>query len=434
MATTSATPLSVSLPSIHEMFPGWFCFQIRVVQYFIVRLAEHLLKYIPNQQAELSSAKPNVMLSHHSSKLPYLYREHHHSKSGSDSQIYSFDVLRSDPSSSSLQHIASSATVPHRPNPNRGSDLAGGATPIFRIDTLPGPSSTKHTHAAARPRYPHLPSTLSSDSDQVIYSSDEVSDDGDDKKHVCNTCHKRFNRPSSLRIHMNTHTGATPFRCPYPGCGREFNVNSNMRRHYRNHSNPPTNRSQGKEDSNVTSSARRRKRRTSRSPPRTTHGGPRSPTDNDFLVLRSDVPMYAPQYEPRGSGQRNVPFGFLTPSQTESFALRMAEVSEESDAESSQAEDEEVKDEDGYYIPFYTRSSFRLQPVSDFHDRYSSHALPSRYEQSDIRSLPPPPRPHSASSSCSPPPSSPISPGSTTVSGTSPTGFQGNSTSTGFRR
>jgi hypothetical protein len=29
------------------------------------------------------------------------------------------------------------------------------------------------------------------------------------KKHVCPTCAKRFNRPSSLRIHVNTHTGAT---------------------------------------------------------------------------------------------------------------------------------------------------------------------------------------------------------------------------------
>ncbi|KAF7291292.1 C2H2 finger domain transcription factor mtfA [Mycena indigotica] len=56
------------------------------------------------------------------------------------------------------------------------------------------------------------------------------------RKHVCQQCRKRFNRPSSLRIHVNTHTGATPFRCPYPNCGRAFNVNSNMRRHYRNHS------------------------------------------------------------------------------------------------------------------------------------------------------------------------------------------------------
>ncbi|KAF8998212.1 hypothetical protein BDZ89DRAFT_970045, partial [Hymenopellis radicata] len=55
------------------------------------------------------------------------------------------------------------------------------------------------------------------------------------RRHLCRLCHKRFNRPSSLRIHMNTHTGATPFPCPFPGCGRSFNVNSNMRRHYRNH-------------------------------------------------------------------------------------------------------------------------------------------------------------------------------------------------------
>ncbi|KAF8142251.1 hypothetical protein K438DRAFT_1636041 [Mycena galopus ATCC 62051] len=73
----------------------------------------------------------------------------------------------------------------------------------------------------------------------------EDPDEGEDgpgaeegKKHVCPTCAKRFNRPSSLRIHVNTHTGATPFRCPHPSCGRAFNVNSNMRRHFRNHASP----------------------------------------------------------------------------------------------------------------------------------------------------------------------------------------------------
>jgi hypothetical protein len=44
----------------------------------------------------------------------------------------------------------------------------------------------------------------------------EEGEDGaeEGKKHVCPTCAKRFNRPSSLRIHVNTHTGAT----------REFSV------------------------------------------------------------------------------------------------------------------------------------------------------------------------------------------------------------------
>ncbi|KAL6299981.1 hypothetical protein BKA93DRAFT_695685, partial [Sparassis latifolia] len=53
------------------------------------------------------------------------------------------------------------------------------------------------------------------------------------KRHVCSLCRKAFNRPSSLATHMNSHTGAKPFRCP--ACGQLFSVNSNMLRHYRSH-------------------------------------------------------------------------------------------------------------------------------------------------------------------------------------------------------
>ncbi|KAJ6556373.1 hypothetical protein B0H19DRAFT_1029312 [Mycena capillaripes] len=54
-------------------------------------------------------------------------------------------------------------------------------------------------------------------------------------KHVCPKCGKRFRRPSSLKIHVNTHTGEMTFHCPQPGCRRAFNVKSNMRRHLRTH-------------------------------------------------------------------------------------------------------------------------------------------------------------------------------------------------------
>ncbi|TFK68670.1 hypothetical protein BDN72DRAFT_897908 [Pluteus cervinus] len=55
-------------------------------------------------------------------------------------------------------------------------------------------------------------------------------------KYECTYCGKGFNRPSSLKIHLNSHTGEKPFVCPVGGCGRSFGVLSNMRRHARVHS------------------------------------------------------------------------------------------------------------------------------------------------------------------------------------------------------
>ncbi|KAJ1305311.1 hypothetical protein OPQ81_000333 [Rhizoctonia solani] len=58
-------------------------------------------------------------------------------------------------------------------------------------------------------------------------------------KYECQYCGKRFNRPSSLKIHVNTHTGEKPYQCTFPSCGRRFSVMSNMRRHSRVHNQPP---------------------------------------------------------------------------------------------------------------------------------------------------------------------------------------------------
>lgn len=59
-------------------------------------------------------------------------------------------------------------------------------------------------------------------------------------KYECNYCGKGFNRPSSLKIHINSHTGEKPFVCNFEGCGRSFSVLSNMRRHQRVHTQPPS--------------------------------------------------------------------------------------------------------------------------------------------------------------------------------------------------
>ncbi|KAJ3742615.1 hypothetical protein DFH05DRAFT_1501445 [Lentinula detonsa] len=124
--------------------------------------------------------------------------------------------------------------------------------PRRRLELMAGSNSkSRHTqHSANNDRnsgsLPHLYSFVSTSNHAVSSDDDEL--DGENerhdqtKKHVCPQCFKRFSRPSSLRIHGNTHSGLTPFSCPYPGCGRRFNVSSNMRRHYRKHKfQPPGN-------------------------------------------------------------------------------------------------------------------------------------------------------------------------------------------------
>lgn len=51
----------------------------------------------------------------------------------------------------------------------------------------------------------------------------------------CPICKKQFKRPSSVQTHLYSHTGQKCFKCPWEGCGREFNVKSNMTRHYKLH-------------------------------------------------------------------------------------------------------------------------------------------------------------------------------------------------------
>ncbi|KAL7421752.1 hypothetical protein Q5752_003523 [Cryptotrichosporon argae] len=54
-------------------------------------------------------------------------------------------------------------------------------------------------------------------------------------RYECEHCAKTFSRPSSLRIHIYSHTGERPFVCPEPTCGRRFSVQSNLKRHAKVH-------------------------------------------------------------------------------------------------------------------------------------------------------------------------------------------------------
>ncbi|KAJ7670071.1 hypothetical protein DFH06DRAFT_1083685 [Mycena polygramma] len=185
-------PISVVLPSIHDMFP------------------EHLMgrPWYPRLETPPFQV-PTRNRFQHSQHIPA-------PSPPTSAPNFSFDVLISHPREASLTHIASSrATVDVHPvrDPQAHHNM--------------GTHSLTHSVAG------------SSDGEEMDNDANEEEDGNagrrKSKKHVCATCAKGFNRPSSLQIHMNTHTGAKPFRCPHPGCTRAFNVNSNMRRHWRNH-------------------------------------------------------------------------------------------------------------------------------------------------------------------------------------------------------
>jgi len=90
-----------------------------------------------------------------------------------------------------------------------------------------------YPYAAPQSQYPGHPMPTASSS--RIPAEAVPPDRSTAARYECSYCHKGFTRPSSLKIHINTHTGERPFTCPHPGCGRSFSVQSNMRRHARVH-------------------------------------------------------------------------------------------------------------------------------------------------------------------------------------------------------
>lgn len=133
-----------------------------------------------------------------------------------------FDVLRPHPFTSDLEHISSTTDVTslsrgHQPYPSSYSvrtaphAIPGSNTPSRSYPPdLPSSSRTastsSHRHRGADRSSESSPThSYHANPHGVVMSL--PSEPSDDKKHCCPQCHKRFNRPSSLKIHVNTHTG-----------------------------------------------------------------------------------------------------------------------------------------------------------------------------------------------------------------------------------
>ncbi|PCH41764.1 hypothetical protein WOLCODRAFT_132104 [Wolfiporia cocos MD-104 SS10] len=265
----------VSLPSINELFPEHLWDTAPAAR---ASVPEQVYSYpststrilIPQRISGPSSPSQARSPAHPSPASDGPHSPHARTLRDPPPPGCSFDVLRPNPLTADLENVASSTSVADPPRiPGAGAFACAPASPgspiasitksrpAFRVQ-LPaprapdaGPAPIAYDEAAAQPRRAALPPSFSANaylstpttpgSAQSLSRlaaqahSDAAVPGSEEKRHCCPHCNKRFNRPSSLNIHVNTHTGAKPFVCRFPGCNRKFNVNSNMRRHYRNH-------------------------------------------------------------------------------------------------------------------------------------------------------------------------------------------------------
>jgi uncharacterized Zn-finger protein len=112
------------------------------------------------------------------------------------------------------------------------------------------PSSASRTTPVGY-QYARPIATSYSGSSTTVIPSGLVTLEPTSAKYECSYCGKGFTRPSSLRIHVHSHTGERPFKCTFEGCNRTFSVQSNMRRHARTHlqSGNEARESEGEEES-----------------------------------------------------------------------------------------------------------------------------------------------------------------------------------------
>ncbi|KAG0204302.1 hypothetical protein BGX28_003725 [Mortierella sp. GBA30] len=138
----------------------------------------------------------------------------------------------------SQQHQSRGQHVPQHPRSYSYPHHHPSSAPYHQHASAPHYQSLPTNLAMPTPGHPTSPRTASRrgpylSRQRALLAGLEATSPS--SRYQCQYCHKRFSRPSSLRIHTYSHTGERPFKCSEEGCGRQFSVQSNMRRHLRVH-------------------------------------------------------------------------------------------------------------------------------------------------------------------------------------------------------
>ncbi|KAL5598957.1 hypothetical protein BROUX41_003724 [Berkeleyomyces rouxiae] len=173
------------------------------------------------------------------------HHQHHHSISSvsSSSAGYYYETTPpledSRPIMAKMQPEQQVYTAPA--HPQTYTPVAAAAAPTYSLPPFYPPAPNAQTmpgmyYQRPLPQFPPIMTTPGANVWQhhhYISPASAAAFPQSQDRYICPTCSKAFSRPSSLRIHMHSHTGEKPFKCAHPGCGKAFSVRSNMKRHER---------------------------------------------------------------------------------------------------------------------------------------------------------------------------------------------------------